>query len=273
MNTWQISAADPLPQRNKKKTTGVDEVIEDMKIEGKLRGRVWGIPMTNVRRTSSKQLQKLTPGSLEENWPCVELRAAIGGEVDFYMEGKCLLFLRLVFGDKEIKDNWKRTYISIPHFKTIISLSLQAVWNLNPTLCLAFSVPARPICAHLTTYFPRTQHILVTWWFTIPEPTLSLPSSWLCFHSSFHPSKSWLSSGPKPNTMLSRNKAFSDSPCQHQPLHIPAGFWTFLYIGSWDHPLFISYMFTWLSPSKDHGFSNTRQSHWDRWPQTNQTTL
>lgn len=40
MNTWQISAADPPPQRNKKKTTGVDEVIEDMKIEGKLRGRV-----------------------------------------------------------------------------------------------------------------------------------------------------------------------------------------------------------------------------------------
>ena len=120
-------------------------------------------------------------------------------------------------------------------------------------LCPAV-VLAQPTCPYPTMHFPGTQHIPVAGCFTILKPTYSLPSSWFCFHSFFHPSKSWLSSSPKSNAMPSRNKAFSDFPCQHWPPHLPATFWFFFYFGTWDHLLCISFMFTRLSPSLDRGF-------------------
>lgn len=105
------------------------------------------------------------------------------------------------------------------------------------------SLLAQPTCPPLTMHLPGTQHTPFTGGCSLSaSPLYSLPPSWLCSYSFFHPSKSWLSSSLKSNATPSRNKAFTDFSLSTSTSPYSTSLWSFLYFSMWNQPLCISYI-------------------------------
>lgn len=209
--------------------------------------------------------------SLEENQTCIGWKVARSGEVTFCKIRKCLLLPISCFWKQSSQILQKDLYINTPP-QTIISLSLKAVWNWNPTPYPSLCLPS--LSAHTS---PCTSQVpSISWSLGCSSWTYLLsPIFMALLYIFFYPSKAWLSSNPKSNATPSRNEAFSDLPYQHQLPHIPSALWSFLYFGTWDHAFYIYQSYVHLIFSLNRPwFSQVSSRATGMYnPRTNQTTL